>query len=350
MRKLKAPPFPSSEIRARLRKQSSKLAPQRHPQAYFPGSAISTLNKMVQGGVGKDMRNKSNPNNFLAWSLVAAPFLTSGLPAMAQKAPSAKRSVRSGSWVDLQVSTNKLRYTASEPIKVTLKATNIQEKDAYLKFSSGQRFDIKVFKVGLAEPVYVWSANKMFSSATGTVKLKMAERETYTTQIGDEMGELQPGRYRLEAHLTNGSRVRALPVEFTIVPKVVSTPGTPATPTENKTEATSVVTTTSGLKYQDLVVGQGDEAVAQKEVTVNYRGTLEDGTLFDQSYGRAPFTFMLGAGQVIKGWDEGVQGMKIGGKRKLIIPADLGYGARGAGGLIPPNATLIFEVELLKVG
>ncbi len=111
-----------------------------------------------------------------------------------------------------------------------------------------------------------------------------------------------------------------------------------------------MVTTESGLKYQDLAVGDGDEAVAKKNVTVHYRGTLEDGTLFDQSHGRGPFSFLLGGGQVIKGWDEGVQGMKVGGKRKLIIPSDLGYGSRGAGGVIPPNATLIFEVELLKVG
>ncbi|PQV63503.1 FKBP-type peptidyl-prolyl cis-trans isomerase [Abditibacterium utsteinense] len=110
-----------------------------------------------------------------------------------------------------------------------------------------------------------------------------------------------------------------------------------------------IVTTASGLKYQDLVLGDGATAKAKKMVTVNYRGTLEDGTLFDESYGREPFSFLLGGGQVIQGWDEGVKGMKIGGKRKLIIPANLGYGAAGAGGVIPPNATLIFEVELLKV-
>ena len=103
------------------------------------------------------------------------------------------------------------------------------------------------------------------------------------------------------------------------------------------------------LQIEDLKVGDGPEASAGKTVTVNYKGTLTDGTMFDQSYGRAPFSFQLGAGQVIKGWDQGVAGMKVGGQRKLTIPPELGYGARGAAGVIPPNATLVFEVELLDV-
>ena len=106
----------------------------------------------------------------------------------------------------------------------------------------------------------------------------------------------------------------------------------------------------SGLKHIELKAGEGEEAKAGQTVEVHYTGWLENGTKFDSSKDRnQPFRFPLGAGHVIRGWDEGVAGMKVGGKRRLTIPADLGYGARGAGGVIPPNATLIFEVELLGV-
>ena len=110
------------------------------------------------------------------------------------------------------------------------------------------------------------------------------------------------------------------------------------------------ITTSSGLQYIDQVVGAGDTAKAGQTVSVHYTGWLTNGKKFDSSVDRGqPFSFRLGVGQVIKGWDEGVQGMKIGGKRKLTIPSNLGYGARGAGGLIPPHATLVFDVELLGV-
>ena len=118
-----------------------------------------------------------------------------------------------------------------------------------------------------------------------------------------------------------------------------------------------MTTTSSGLQYEDTVPGSGDEARAGQRVRVHYTGWLHDaaapaarGRKFDSSKDRGePFVFSLGAGQVIRGWDEGVQGMKVGGTRVLTIPAALGYGARGAGGVIPPDATLVFEVELLGV-
>jgi len=110
-------------------------------------------------------------------------------------------------------------------------------------------------------------------------------------------------------------------------------------------------TTASGLQYWDITVGTGATAVAGKTVKVHYTGWLTSGKKFDSSVDRGqPFSFPLGGGQVIKGWDEGVAGMKVGGKRQLRIPPDLGYGSRGAPGAIPPNATLIFDVELLGVG
>ena len=117
----------------------------------------------------------------------------------------------------------------------------------------------------------------------------------------------------------------------------------------------AMITTASGLQYEDVTVGDGAEAKAGMNVTVHYTGWLQKpdgsaGTKFDSSKDRRqPFKFPLGGGRVIRGWDEGVQGMKIGGSRRLIIPSQLGYGSAGAGGVIPPNATLIFDVELLGV-
>jgi peptidylprolyl isomerase len=124
----------------------------------------------------------------------------------------------------------------------------------------------------------------------------------------------------------------------------------PETTTEEASEET-LVTTDSGLQYEDIVEGTGAMPQKGQRVTVHYTGTLENGTKFDSSRDRnRPFSFTIGVGQVIKGWDEGVMGMRVGGQRKLVIPPELGYGARGAGGVIPPNATLLFDVELLRIG
>jgi FKBP-type peptidyl-prolyl cis-trans isomerase len=136
--------------------------------------------------------------------------------------------------------------------------------------------------------------------------------------------------------------------------KKEDTAATSATTTTTTTTTTAASAPTGAsvteLKIEDSKVGTGAEAVAGKTVSVHYTGYLTDGKKFDSSVDRGqPFKFQLGAGQVIKGWDQGVAGMKVGGKRKLTIPPTLGYGERGAGGVIPPNATLIFDVELLNV-
>jgi peptidylprolyl isomerase len=116
-------------------------------------------------------------------------------------------------------------------------------------------------------------------------------------------------------------------------------------------DVADAVITASGLKYVDQRVGEGDAPAKGKQVKVHYTGRLTDGKKFDSSVDRGePFAFTIGVGQVIRGWDEGVMSMKVGGKRQLIIPADLGYGARGAPPAIPANAELVFDVELLGVG
>jgi len=146
-----------------------------------------------------------------------------------------------------------------------------------------------------------------------------------------------------------------LPALFLLTPQLImaepenSTEVPKETSTVQKTKM-ETIKTDSGLQYIDTVVGTGDMPKTGQQVTVHYTGTLKDGTKFDSSVDRGqPFTFVIGVGQVIKGWDEGVSTMKVGGKRTLIIPPALGYGERGAGNVIPPNAELHFDVELLGV-
>ena len=134
------------------------------------------------------------------------------------------------------------------------------------------------------------------------------------------------------------------PSLFTMASEKTSSNSSPI----NGSEIGSSQVTSSGLKITELTIGDGQEANPGNNVSVNYRGTLDNGKEFDSSYGRGPFEFSLGAGMVIKGWDEGVAGMRVGGKRKLVIPPELGYGNRGIGP-IPPNSVLTFEVELLGV-
>ncbi len=154
--------------------------------------------------------------------------------------------------------------------------------------------------------------------------------------------------------------IRLIVVVVTICPLIAQT-STPQKPpskspaagssTANKSApaAPQTVTTASGLKYVDLVVGKGPIPKQGDTVVVNYTGRFTNGKIFDTSVGKKPFEFTLGRGQVIKGWDEGVGTMHVGGKRKLTIPPDLAYGAKGYPGVIPPNSTLVFQVDLLKI-
>jgi len=135
-----------------------------------------------------------------------------------------------------------------------------------------------------------------------------------------------------------------------LVPTEILASESPQEANSNVQSNSQYTTTPSGLQYRDLETGTGTMPQSGQQVVVHYTGTLQDGTKFDSSRDRnQPFQFRIGVGQVIKGWDEGVSTMRVGGRRQLVIPPDLGYGARGAGGVIPANATLVFDVELLRI-
>lgn len=159
------------------------------------------------------------------------------------------------------------------------------------------------------------------------------------------MSSLRSARARRRAARQRNMRITAIAVGAIVVGFLVF-----AIYSAVQKDNSDMTTSASGLQYQDLVVGTGATVKAGDTVSVHYTGWLEDGTKFDSSLDRnEPFDFTVGAGMVIKGWDEGLVGMKVGGKRKLVIPANLAYGDAGAGGVIPPNATLVFEVELLAI-
>jgi peptidylprolyl isomerase len=140
----------------------------------------------------------------------------------------------------------------------------------------------------------------------------------------------------------------APPEQTSNIPRGALLKQAPSAPEQQQSSQGSLVSTPSGLQYQDLVVGKGAQPRAGQTVTVHYNGYLTNGSKFDSSVDKGqPFQFVLGQGEVIRGWDEGVSTMRVGGMRKLVVPPNLGYGDRGAGGVIPPNATLVFDVELL---
>ncbi len=172
-----------------------------------------------------------------------------------------------------------------------------------------------------------------------------------TTALGRSPMTTQRGWLALAAVIAlAGCQPKSTPPAASTPAPAPATPAVAAQDTAVWTINGKPVRTASGLKFWDLVVGRGVVAKSGSTVSVHYVGRLTDGTVFDHSYGRGePLVFRLGSGQVIKGWDEGISGMKVGGRRKLEIPPALAYGDNGAGGVIPPRATLVFQVELVDV-
>lgn len=221
-----------------------------------------------------------------AMTLSVTPFMIPLLvpqSAVAQTPVTEGNSAKSASWIELKVHTDQTQYTAGEPIKVTLKATNIQSKDAYLKFSSGQRFDLQLFQPDKKEPIYIWSANKMFATMLSHVKLKQGESETYDAEIGDQMGVLKPGNYLLRAHLANSSQIGAQSVAFTVLARTASY------------QQNATLTATTGKRI--YAVG---EAV---NVEFTLQNNLRTSTTFDFRSGQTYDVFIRNqAGKLVWSW------------------------------------------------
>ncbi len=216
--------------------------------------------------------------------------------------------------------------------KVSVHYTGMLE-DGTVFDSSVERGDPIDFVLGAGQVIPGWDEGIALMSTGGKARLVIPSELAYGAQ-GAGNGAIPP-----DATLT---------FDVELVDVQDGPPGAPAAPQEIAEADFS--TTESGLQYYDMVEGSGAAAEAGQQVAVHYTGWLEDGTKFDSSLDRGePFVFGLGQRQVIPGWDEGVAGMKPGGQRQLVIPSELAYGAAGAGGVIPPNATLIFEVELVEV-
>ena len=237
-----------------------------------------------------NLSTKAIMQKFSFFALLALALVTSLAPVpAATAAQSARKTAKKASWISLSARTGKARYQVGEPIEVSLRATNVQSRDAYLKFASGQRFDLQLFRADKAEPVYSWSANKMFAMAVSHILLKQSQSENYSATIGGEMGELAPGNYRLQAHLTNSSQIEAPPVEFAIE---AATPEA-ATP-EADAQPLQLTATTDKASY---AIG---EAV---KINFSLRNTSEDAVKLNFNSGQTYDVYIRNAaGDLVWSW------------------------------------------------